>query len=452
MVAGPFLFGCRGMSRLQNAGLILAAASLLLAPAWWNGYPFIFWDSGDYLRASLAGELVVYRDPVYGLLTAPLHGGVSLWGVAIGQSLLAAWLLFETCRQFRPAGKAYLGIVAALALGSSLPWFSAQVMPDLMGALAVLLVFLLGFGEIGAAKRGLFILLLAAMLACHLSFLPLGLALLAILALLRRPARGVIAALALAPLLILSANLSLGGPAKLSQTSHAFLLARLVQDGLAKKTLDRLCPDPELTLCALRDELPASANDFLWGDSQAFALVGGWLDSKAEAEKIIAASVRLFPVEHLKIAAQLSLKQLTSFATADGMESQAEPWGVIAAFFPGDLAAYSGARQQTGRLPIGAINLLHRPLAAMSLLLLPVFALLAWRRGDFKAAGLLLLIGGALLANAAICGILSNPNDRYQSRMVWLAIFAVALAASKAMKQPESFEMEKKLAQYYPGQ
>ena len=436
------------MSRFRNAGLIVAAALLLLVPAWCNGYPFIFWDSGDYLRAGLAGDLVPYRDPVYGLVVAPLHGGVSLWGVAIGQCLLAAWLLFETCRQFLPSGKSFLHIVALLSLGSSLPWFSSQVMPDIMGALAVLLVFLLGFGEIGAAKRSLFTLLLAVLLACHLSFLPLGLALLAILALLRRPARGVIAALALAPLLILSANLCLGGPAKLSQTSHAFLLARLVQDGLARKTLDRLCPDPGLRLCALKDKLPASANDFLWGDSEAFALVGGWQGSKAEAERIIAASVRLFPVEHLKIAARLSFQQLASFATADGMESQAEPWGVIAAFFPGDLAAYSAARQQTGRLPIGAINLLHRPLAAMSMVLLPVFALLARRRGDFKAMGGLLLIGGALLANAAICGILSNPNDRYQSRMAWLAIFAVALAAAKAMKQPESFELAKKLAQY----
>jgi len=38
----------------------------------------------------------------------------------------------------------------------------------------------------------------------------------------------------------------------------------------------------------------------------------------------------------------------------------------------------------------------------------------------------------ALLANAAFCGVISNPHDRYGSRMVWIAAFAVALAAWRA--------------------
>ena len=33
----------------------------------------------------------------------------------------------------------------------------------------------------------------------------------------------------------------------------------------------------------------------------------------------------------------------------------------------------------------------------------------------------------ALAGNAAICGALSNPHDRYQSRLIWLAPFALAL-------------------------
>jgi hypothetical protein len=33
----------------------------------------------------------------------------------------------------------------------------------------------------------------------------------------------------------------------------------------------------------------------------------------------------------------------------------------------------------------------------------------------------------ALLANAAVCGALSNPNDRYGARMVWLATLVVLL-------------------------
>jgi hypothetical protein len=34
----------------------------------------------------------------------------------------------------------------------------------------------------------------------------------------------------------------------------------------------------------------------------------------------------------------------------------------------------------------------------------------------------------ALLGNAFICGVLSNPHDRYQSRLVWLASLVVGMA------------------------
>ena len=34
----------------------------------------------------------------------------------------------------------------------------------------------------------------------------------------------------------------------------------------------------------------------------------------------------------------------------------------------------------------------------------------------------------ALLANAFVCGALSNPHDRYGARVVWLAMFVAILA------------------------
>jgi hypothetical protein len=33
----------------------------------------------------------------------------------------------------------------------------------------------------------------------------------------------------------------------------------------------------------------------------------------------------------------------------------------------------------------------------------------------------------ALIGNAVICGALSNPHDRYQSRLMWLVPFALVL-------------------------
>ena len=38
----------------------------------------------------------------------------------------------------------------------------------------------------------------------------------------------------------------------------------------------------------------------------------------------------------------------------------------------------------------------------------------------------------ALIGNAAVCGVISDPHDRYGARIVWTAVFAVALAAWRA--------------------
>jgi peptidoglycan/LPS O-acetylase OafA/YrhL len=65
------------------------------------------------------------------------------------------------------------------------------------------------------------------------------------------------------------------------------------------------------------------------------------------------------------------------------------------------------------------------PIAAFSLILLLPFLYRSWRRRDPAALSLLLGLAGALAANAAMAGALSDVHDRYQSRIVWLAFFAV---------------------------
>ena len=37
----------------------------------------------------------------------------------------------------------------------------------------------------------------------------------------------------------------------------------------------------------------------------------------------------------------------------------------------------------------------------------------------------------ALLGNAFICGALSSPHDRYQSRLIWAAVFAAMLLVGR---------------------
>ncbi len=46
----------------------------------------------------------------------------------------------------------------------------------------------------------------------------------------------------------------------------------------------------------------------------------------------------------------------------------------------------------------------------------------------------------ALLANALVCGVFSNPHDRYGARLAWLAPLVVGLAALRLYEQRRDAE------------
>ncbi|MGH6767593.1 MAG: hypothetical protein ACRECO_01085, partial [Xanthobacteraceae bacterium] len=73
---------------------------------------------------------------------------------------------------------------------------------------------------------------------------------------------------------------------------------------------------------------------------------------------------------------------------------------------------------------------------ASMLLLAGVLALALTRRRFTDLAPLAAIATLAILANAAICGALSNPNDRYGARIVWLAPLVVLLVPCR-IRRPE---------------
>lgn len=97
----------------------------------------------------------------------------------------------------------------------------------------------------------------------------------------------------------------------------------------------------------------------------------------------------------------------------------------VVVHFPQALPAWTRSRQQQGTLrALAASPDLPLAAAATALLLLIAFALRNPHISALAAAA-----GGAVLANAAICGVLSGVFDRYQSRVLWLLPFAATAAA-----------------------
>src|ERR1041385_1694609 len=100
----------------------------LLLPALWNGFPLVYPDTGGYLARPLTATLELGRSAVYGaflIAGAPL----AFWPNIIAQAAIMLWLIALTLRVSGLGSRPWLllGIVVALTIATSLPWFASQM-------------------------------------------------------------------------------------------------------------------------------------------------------------------------------------------------------------------------------------------------------------------------------------------------------------------------------------
>src|SRR5689334_24901120 len=102
----------------------IAIPLMLLAPALWNGYPLLQWDTGGYLARWYEGYLVPSRSTVFGIY---LHlGEDSGFWLNLGiQALATLWILQLTLRVLGLAQpRRLVAISLALVLVTALPWLA----------------------------------------------------------------------------------------------------------------------------------------------------------------------------------------------------------------------------------------------------------------------------------------------------------------------------------------
>ena len=430
----------RALSWVLSAGAMMLA---LLAPAIWNGFPLIFPDTGGYFTAPMMHELANGRSALYGFF---LDLGIPLafWPCVIAQAALMVWLFVLTLRVNRLGGRPWLalGLVAMLCISTSLPWFAAQLMPDILFPAGILALYLLIFAQaqMTRAERYGLAATIAFAIASHMAAAGLCVAIFAALFVLSRfaglatylalpklrlgfAAGAVGAGLLLCPV----SNIALTGSFAFTPGGTTFLFGRLVEDGIVARYLDDQCPDATVRLCAYKDKVPAIADDWLWGDSPLYQL-GGWDNYEPEAKRIIKETLASYPLMHLQTAVKATLAQFASFATEISVDDNDPTFWSFREHIPWLTPQLMSARQQTQRFDVGPLNRLHVPVAGFAVAGLALALALRRRLAIApQAAALCLVVLLALAANAAICGVFSHPVDRYQGRLVLLAPFAIAI-------------------------
>jgi hypothetical protein len=428
---------------VRTSGWAPACALMLLAllwPALWNGFPIIFHDTGGYLARPFEATLQMGRAAIYGafLLIGINH---NFWPNIVIQGALVAWLVLLALRLHGFGGRPWLAaaVVATLCACTGLPWYAAQLMPDILVPAAVLAVALLAFHADGLRRRErvALVTVIAVAVACHMSILALTLGLLAVLAILRAlrarlplqqptlrlPALAVAAGVLMAPL----SNFAISKELVFTPGGFNFVFGRLVQDGIVERYLADHCPDPAMSLCAYRQVMPKTADDWLWALDSPIYKLGGLDEFEPEAQRIVLETLTLYPLTHVATALTSTARQLALFATGDGLT----PWSwytrlTFQYYAPDALDSYVVSRQSTSQFDFFWLNLIHVPMQVLAILALP---LIIRARPPGRLAEFATLLIAALLGNAAICGVLSNPHDRYQSRLAWLAVLLATIAA-----------------------
>jgi len=409
-----------------------------------NGYPLVFSDTGALLAQTVEGWAAWDKPFVYGPLLHLFHWRWSLWPPVLAQALLLSWLIWLTQRAWRGSASvgAHLLIVATLAVGTSAPWIASLLLPDALAPALVLAMALLGFAgdRLGRTER----LALAAVsilaAASHLSHLPLGAALVALVALSRRawrPTLAVAGPLIAAAVLLMATNAVVQGRAAISPYGSVFLLARLAADGPAARTVAARCamtPPPDWRLCRWVGRLPADSDDFLWlGDGPVWSDPAGPTGLASEASEIVAATLVREPFAVLRgllanVAAQLGRFRIGDTLVPDHLE--ATVGRQLRVGFPAaESISFAAGLQASGKLPAAAQAFVwpQLPLVVLSALALAVAVAAARAR---QRAGFLLVVPLALLVNAAVTGGLSKPHDRYQARLIWLLPLAAGALLS----------------------
>jgi hypothetical protein len=429
--------------------IAVLCVALLMAPALWNGFPLLQYDTGGYLARRFEGYLVPSRPGAYGLILLA-GAAANFWPVVLAQSALTVWVIHLLLRA-HGYGRPWilLGVIAALSIATTLPWLSAILLTDILCGLGVLALYLIMLRQdrLRRAERIALIALIAVAGATHSATYALLLAGFAGALIWHAVPRSPITlarlrdgaiALLLGAGLTFAANFAVSGQLSWTPGGAALSFGRMLQDGIVTRYLNDHCPDPRLRLCDYRAELPLDADAFFWGNP-IFIKLGRFDGLGREMQTIALESLIDYPELQLKSAVRDTAEQLFAVHSGEGVLSSVwHTYAIMAKFTPWVTPAMRAAHQQRGDLHFAAINWLHYPLALLALAALPAILLLRQPRfaatRQFAAA-----VTFAVFANAAVCGVFSNPHDRYGARIVWLASLTVLMAVLAATR-PTKFD------------
>ena len=415
-----------------------------------NGAPLVFSDSLMYMTAALEGTIPPYFSVFYSWLIFPFHLGQNLWPVVFVQSAVLTHLLYLTSRCVLRGDQArrYMPwVIVALAILTSLPWITGQILPDVASPIVVLGIFLLAFcGERLSWRERIYLVVLTTLaVTTHLSHIPIAVGLVigsvvAKLAVLRERVclslwATLIGPVALAAAALMAVTWIDSRQVSLAKDSDVFMLAKLIDDGPAIAYLSAVCPGVGYHLCSELQSLKGASHDELkWYGSSPFRRIDP-STLQQEAHGIVRGTLDKFPMQILKNSIKGAARQFLNFQTGEGLSPEFAKMVAnhVSPYFGSDTESLLlNSQQGRGALPLDQIRFLHT--FAVIIALCVCVGALFYLRGSGLIIKFTLFIGWAMFVSAVVTGSLSGPYDRYLARVIWLICFAAILCVAVSFR------------------
>ncbi len=446
------------MNNYKTLCRLFLGTIILSVIAFYNGYPFVYSDTGTYINSGFDKLIPFDRPVIYGLFLRYASLSLSCWFVIFLQNFIIAFVLVKTLELFHIREKhfsmVYYLILLFLVSFTGIGWYSNQLMPDFFAATTIMVFFILHkkkklFDVSGIILISIFLLSLTS----HFSHLLIGSALVIItllaktLSLLLNEVRlkrifVVFAIVLLSWFVIPTINYSLEKKFILSKGTHVFLIAHLTDTGILQKFLNGKCSEPEFkdcTLCNYKDSLPKDLASFMWS-SNILDKSGGWIGSKQEYDKIINATLTDpdFLLLNIYRSVIYGFIQLTKNEIGDGLSAYAEgspPYGQISWRFNDEINNYLNSRQNQWNgvnLHKNFTNTAQTLVLIISLFILVVlFSSTIFQKIDKTQKIFLLFIILSIFINSFVTAGLNAPSARFQARVIWLLPLSLLIIGIK---------------------
>ena len=416
-----------------------------------NGFPLWYPDTSTYLASGFELETPADRPIGYGIfiLLTSLNGA-SIWLVIVAQAIIIFYLLNLTFHYFFPnwTNPQTLIVLTLLSLFSSFSFVTSQLISDIFSPIGAISLFHLILNHnLKKSNRNWLIGFYILSVAMHMSHVGINIILIFILSMFSKilfnqfEFRKSIAFVVLTLICLLSMGSALG------KSTHVFLMARLSENGILKKYLDENCNKKTYKICAFKDDLPKSANAFLWEKYSPVYHTGGWVDSKPEYVEIIKGTFSSWEylVLHFKESVKTTKRQLQFFKVGDGNIAYREGTSLYKRFkkyFPREFNQYKNSTiyQTEDELMLdhfSKINSVHYFITLLALLINFLFLVFHKNKKDIFYWFVIFLMATIFVSNFLNASLVVNAH-RFGAKVSWLLLLsAILIVLSLRKKHPE---------------